>query len=697
MKSIHRPRCRPRPVGQPAVWLARGLTGKLAGKLAGIAVPIALSIAMPGCRTSHNDHADRPGSTNSDRDHSTQPPASTGESGPEDQDRDRSPSPPSSFGDQDASVFILDSAVKMSPNGQIFSHIELPDYTASNPAWNGSAITLAGARGETVAFQVMVKAGAKPLTGVDAQLSALTSQTSEPSGGSDEPDTPETIDLANIQRFRQWYVEVTIPSYSPAQSTGIGVYPDALIPADVAEHGLPVDVAAGQIQGIWVDVTIPRDIGAGDYRGQVTVTAADASIARIDLALHVYNFDLPLERHLRWRVGYGGLGSYLNEHENIGYASQTGRESAAYRARERQLYRLAWSHRINPTTHYENPIPQHSGEGSSLRIDWTGFDQRFAAYFDGSAFDDGQPVNMISLPVNLQNAGGWPTGTRGTIDTFDGPALEAAVRQTVAHFRERNWPLENTFIYAADEPKESRYQVIDAACAAIRRASSEIPVSIAFYTQFGDHGRDIVERYRGCVSHWDIAGDFMDLPLLRAQQEAGDTVGFYQGSEPFQGSEALDADGLSLTTWPWIAWRYGLDHLFLYNMVEWSYFRLDQRERPWGNLPRDIWINPLNQSWKTNSQGVLVYPGHKIGYPGVVATIRLKQVRRGMQDYEYLWLLAERGQRALADQLATELVPRALHEAAAGFGSQYFGRGAWQRDPRAWAQARTQMAEELSR
>ncbi|HSB21287.1 MAG TPA: hypothetical protein VLD85_14865, partial [Anaeromyxobacteraceae bacterium] len=53
-------------------------------------------------------------------------------------------------------VLVLDDGVKMSADGRILSLASLDGYLASNPAWDGRAIALAGARGETVAFQVMV-------------------------------------------------------------------------------------------------------------------------------------------------------------------------------------------------------------------------------------------------------------------------------------------------------------------------------------------------------------------------------------------------------------------------------------------------------------------------------------------------------------------------------------------------------------
>jgi len=62
---------------------------------------------------------------------------------------------------------------------------------------------------------------------------------------------------------------------------------------------------------------------------------------------------------------------------------------------------------------------------------------------------------------------------------------------------------------------------------------------------------------------------------------------------------------------------------------------------------------------------VLIYPGRDpvlraLDTWEVIPSIRLKQVRRGMQDYEYFWMFKEIGQGQLADTLVTGVVRRAL-------------------------------------
>jgi hypothetical protein len=578
-------------------------------------------------------------------------------------------------------VFILDGAVKMSPEGKLFSHIQLHQYLSNNPAWNGSEVTLTGARAERLDFQVMVRAGDDGLADVNVSVSDLAG-----SAGS--------ISAADgVKLFREWYTEVTIPSTSPMANAGLGFYPDALVPSTVRNFGLPVNVEAGKIQGIWVDVIVPRDAAPGEYSGTITATAGGGDDARVlaelPIKLVVRDFEIPAEPHLRWRVGYSGW-------DVTAINSEAEPMTKGWLEVEREVYRITWEDcRMAPTTHYNTPNVPYTWEDGVFTWDFTEFDKRFGPYLDGSAFADGVPVNIFSMPIYLRN--GIPTGGRSleAMANLDTDMLAAATRALIKHWDEKGWNLESTFVYVADEPNPPFYPHIKRACDAINEASDgKIYTSMAFYTHFRADPAAHVNEFKDHITMWDIAGDCMSqvaFDMLKEQQAKGDSIGFYQGSEPFCGSEALDGDGLSMTTWPWIAWRHGLDTLFYYNMTEWQYFRLNRSDRPWARRIRNIWTNPLNQSWQTNSQGVFIYPGYVIGYRGVIPSIRLKQIRRGMQDYEYLWLLGQAGRRDLADKLCKRIIPQCLHECGGGD----YRPAVWQRDPREWSRARREMAEAI--
>lgn len=98
-----------------------------------------------------------------------------------------------------------------------------------------------------------------------------------------------------------------------------------------------------------------------------------------------------------------------------------------------------------------------------------------------------------------------------------------------------------------------------------------------------------------------------------------------------------------------------------------------------------IWENPANEGW-SNSQGVLIYPGKHINSLEAVGSIRLNQLRRGLQDYEYIYLAKQNGKDPSA--IVDTMIPHALTETRRGGGSP----GEWPHDPADWYWARRQLA-----
>jgi hypothetical protein len=80
--------------------------------------------------------------------------------------------------------------------------------------------------------------------------------------------------------------------------------------------------------------------------------------------------------------------------------------------------------------------------------------------------------------------------------------------------------------------------------------------------------------------------------------------------------------------------------------------------------------DPWKSQWdfSGNGDGTLFYPGtpSKIGGSSQipVASIRLKMIREGMEDYEYLKLLTDLGDGALAREIAAGLFPHAYQTEA---------------------------------
>jgi hypothetical protein len=75
---------------------------------------------------------------------------------------------------------------------------------------------------------------------------------------------------------------------------------------------------------------------------------------------------------------------------------------------------------------------------------------------------------------------------------------------------------------------------------------------------------------------------------------------------------------------------------------------------------------------------VLVYPGRPLGYEGIAPSIRLKALRDGIEDYDYLALAERLGRGAEAARIVRPLA------------ESWFK---WETNPAAYDQARAQLAK----
>ncbi len=136
----------------------------------------------------------------------------------------------------------------------------------------------------------------------------------------------------------------------------------------------------------------------------------------------------------------------------------------------------------------------------------------------------------------------------------------------------------------------------------------------------------------------------------------------------------MDSDAIDFRVTPWIAWRYGIQQYFLWYSN--YYFQGDSRINPYRDHYR---IYSGNHTW---GDGILFYPGEDVEFPedsrqlaGPIASIRMKNWRRGQQDYGYLRLAVDAGLAVEASAAAESVVPAALHEVTADEPARWACRG----------------------
>jgi hypothetical protein len=572
---------------------------------------------------------------------------------------------------------------------------DLAAIKRTNSIWDSAtmSILLRGARGETVAFQLGIEGGKTGLDTIDVQAAALRG----PAGTS--------IPADQFERFKIYYTEVSDRGSGPTNgpTMGKGWYPDALVPWSVGDtdayggyDGPPFKIRPGEIQGVWLDLTIPYGTPAGNYAGALTVRSAGTQTA-LNVALRVLDFDIPRKIHNTFFINFS-----MADLNQAGGRWLSGQKLTAY---EKEVYRVARRHRFTAGNMYGADMPgiEETPEGDLKRVDWSGYDAAHDKVLNpvDNIFGPGEDAIEI-WKVPLSTGISTRPGKTPRSDT----AWGQMVTEITKHWRAKGWDLGRAYAYLADEPSPASVPALNEFARRVKAASGgtlrrQIAVNRTLLGVGWDTQRPVFDLWEDSLDMWLVSGSNYSVKHMNSLPP-GALKGMYQGGEPYQGNETLDADGVALRTWSWIAWQYHIDYLCYYSMSE-AHRRAvpdptgsNRFIYPTGpgryNNDNEIWDHPRTRPWGV-SQGVFIYPGKKVNYDLPVVNIRMKQIRRGQTDFEYFWLLKQAGEGIMADHLVKGVIGVALSEAASR--PEWFGYGKWSHNPEVWDAALAKAAARL--
>jgi hypothetical protein len=172
----------------------------------------------------------------------------------------------------------------------------------------------------------------------------------------------------------------------------------------------------------------------------------------------------------------------------------------------------------------------------------------------------------------------------------EGEAVEVAFRLDIGHFFCRNNP-------ACTHPRDTSHQVIG--------------------------------RLGGLVDLWNINSPhyWSNLPEVRNLKGLGNTMYFYSGTPRV--TEPL----LRSIFWGWQGYQYEADGICYWNATDWVDWDTD------APTPDPY----TNAGGRYQGFSMVFYPGHRFGHDGPIPSVRLKAMRRGLQDLEYAVLLEKQG------------------------------------------------------
>ena len=106
------------------------------------------------------------------------------------------------------------------------------------------------------------------------------------------------------------YVDCKQPSY-PVSRTGW--WPDPLIESQERVKRVPM----GEVMPLWVSVSVPKSAEPGEYRGRVVVQADGLPEQQIGVTIDVWDFELPEHTSLRTALSWRNLSTKLYPKERI--------------------------------------------------------------------------------------------------------------------------------------------------------------------------------------------------------------------------------------------------------------------------------------------------------------------------------------------------------------------------------------------
>jgi hypothetical protein len=504
-----------------------------------------------------------------------------------------------------------------------------------------------------------------------------------------------TIDAEQTRVYREDYVAVSdypawfyrCTPYRRARRE----YADVLIPVVPQSRALPAPLEAGRNLPWWIDLHVPRGTPPGEYTGQLEVRFASGAAVGLEVRLEVRPFALPDSPHvlalvpLSWRtlVAYHVM-SEGRPYTPVRLVADDPLRSAALASLD-ETFRLLRAHRCDGMLMDLEPIRQTDAQGRLL-LEWVDYDAVASAYLDGDAFADRVPVAAWPLPMD--EARPDPEVYGGVGSPRYAEAVRLMAEACLTHFRQRGWgdrqfvPLLRDRVGRGTEyaAYERWAKVFHAAAPELRLWCALPPQSMAPFGWLGHPFRDL----SGVVDVWCPTARYADPAVLAALHERGSAAWWRPDHPPYSGSYALAAEAVDVTSLGWQAAQWAGDGMWLDHAADW---------------PMDQSAAGGRANWRALVDGRtrwLLYPGgeYGLGYP--IPSVRLKWLRRGMQDAEYLWLLRQQDRPAVANLVASSLFSFGGTDA---FGEHHAdGRAyGWVRDPAMWRLGRELLAAELVR
>jgi hypothetical protein len=428
-----------------------------------------------------------------------------------------------------------------------------------------------------------------------------------------------------------------------------------------------VTLNKGKYQAIFLTVKTPRDAEPGNFKGTITVKT-DKGNQSLPLHLTIYPLTLPNERHLMVTEWYS-TGRFKQFH---------GVDSS----HPEEFYKMLRVYAENMAEHRQNVfrvslglIDSSQDSEGKLKFDFSRFDEWAQIFWNTGRMD-----LLETGFVARFGEGGWSSreislrdfrvrkGTTNQRVTVPGKEyLRQFLPAFENHLREKGW-LEKTVFHICDEP--SNHNVMDwrQTSEYVHRYAPSLRRIDAIETT---HCFDRLEIWVPKLDHLATWYDIYKKAQSRDNELWFYTVGIFQkGSLP---NKTVDVALIESRILHWLNYRFGLKGYLHWGFNAWT-------------------DDPFLAPGKHRGDGWHVYPKKD----GLINSLRWEQMRNGIQDYEYFWMLENKINKmreTLSERLSKMIEPSRRGTEIASKVVRAMSE--YSKDPNVLYHAKKQVIEEL--
>jgi len=400
---------------------------------------------------------------------------------------------------------------------------------------------------------------------------------------------------------------------------------------DYLTEGREISLKKGKYKAVFLTVIIPRNAQPGDYKGTVTIETEQGN-KPFPLHLTIYPLTLPDERHLMVTEWY--TTSQFKKFHGIDPSDS----ERFYQMLELYAQNMA-EHRQNVFRVSLDLIISRLDANGKLKFDFSRFNKwaeifwhtgRMDLLETGFAARFGQ-AGWSSTEIVLRDFRVRKEATNEAVTIPGKEFLPQFLPAFEKHLKEKGW-LDKTVFHIADEPSNHNVMSWREASEYVHRHAPALRRMDAIETT---HCFDRLEIW---VPKLDHLATWYDV-YRKAQSQGYElwfyTVGIFQkGSHP---NKTVDVPLIESRILHWLNYRFSLKGYLHWGFNHWT-------------------DDPFEAPGKHRGDGWHVYP--KID--GLINSLRWEQMRNGLQDYEYLWMLEDKTKKikdTLSKRLSTMIEP----------------------------------------